>query len=343
MSMSSASTLPVLLTGIKPTGIPHLGNYFGTIRPALAMAQDSRFAKAQFYYFIADYHSLIGIKDRQLLRDYVLEVACTWLACGLDPQQVVFFKQSDIPEILELSWILTCFTPKGDLNRAHAYKAVRQSNIDQGVSEQDLDQGVSAGLFMYPVLMAADILCFDTSLVPVGEDQRQHVEMCRAIVGRINETVKRSVLRAPQEVIQPNAKIIPGLDGRKMSKSYHNTINLFAPEKELQKLINRFKTDSSAPHEPKDPDQCILFYLYQLVAPEVAQQELRARYANGIGWGEVKKLLFEQLNPFLAPMREKYLELKAKPVLVEEILQAGGVRARAVAKEQLARVKQVLM
>jgi len=231
----------VTLTGVKATGMPHMGNYLGAMRPAINRLKNNADQKNDFYYFIPDYHSLISHKDAGFIKNSSYEVAATWLACGLDPEKVIFYRQSDVPQILEFSWILACFTPKGDLNRAHAYKALTAQNAELG--REDLDQGVNAGLFFYPVLMAADILLFDTNFVPVGQDQRQHVEMARSIAQRINNFYNQELLVEPQEIIEKDVAVVMGLDGRKMSKSYDNSIPLFVDEKNLKKYINKIKPE----------------------------------------------------------------------------------------------------
>jgi tryptophanyl-tRNA synthetase len=340
--------MKTILTGIKSTGVPHWGNYFGAIRPALDL-MGSR-PDDRFYYFIADYHSLTSVRDPKVMQEYTYEVAATWLACGLDPKRAVIYRQSDIPEVMELFWMLTCHIPKGDLNRAHAYKAARDENASKGNSEgnEDLDHGINAGLFMYPVLMAADILLFDTDQVPVGKDQVQHIEIARSIAQRMNGLYKapkgmKYLLKGPQELIQESLATVVGLDGRKMSKSYQNSIPLFADPKELKKYINRITTDSLPPEAPKDPAASLLFTFYQLFGSQQEVSELRARYAQGIGWGEVKQLIFEKADQHFAPMREKYLHLMAHRHEIDSLLLQGAQQARRDAKQVLERVRSAVM
>ena len=281
------------LTGIKPTGIPHVANYIGAIRPALALTESY-----DTYYFIADYHALTTVKDPQTLTDLTYEVAAAWLAMGLDPDRVTLYRQSDIPEVFELSWILGCVTPKGLMNRAHAYKAAVEHAQAKG--KADLDADVNMGLYSYPVLMAADILIFSSDVVPVGRDQSQHVEMTRDIAGKFNLTYGE-VLKVPELLVSPTAANILGTDGRKMSKSYGNVIPLFAEPDELRKLIRRFKTDSSAPDEPKDPESTGLFQIYREIAdPEDTLRVRQALEAGAMSWKELKDQVFGLLNEFLA-------------------------------------------
>ncbi len=326
------------LTGIKPTGMPHLGNYYGAIRPALEFSQQTR---GDFFYFIADYHSLTAQKDPEKNRQSVYEVAATWLACGLDPSQVTFYRQSDVPEIFELNWILACHTPKGDLNRAHAYKALTQENKERAADE---DQGVNAGLFTYPVLMAADILLFDTDFVPVGKDQIQHVEMARSMAQRINQHYRSELLVEPQEVLTARGgAYIPGLDGRKMSKSYDNTIGLFLPEKKLQKMINKIVTDSTPPEEPKKTEDSVLFELFAATANDLEVQEMKQRYEKGISWGEVKVELFRVINREITPYRERFYELMEKTEIIDEHLALGAQKARKIAQQKILLLRQSLL
>jgi len=318
-----------VLTGITTSGTPHLGNYAGAIRPAVAA---SRRPGVESFYFLADYHALIKVQDPARVQRSTLEIAASWLACGLDPDQVWFYRQSDIPEIPELTWLLTCVAGKGLLNRAHAYKAAVDKNTEAG---EDPDAGVTAGLFMYPVLMAADILMFRAHLVPVGRDQVQHIEMARDFGARFNhlygEPEGRQYFVLPEAAIEENVATLPGLDGRKMSKSYDNTIPLFAPREQLRKLVFSIKTDSRGPGEPKDTEGSALFQLYQaFAAPEHAAAFARA-FADGIGWGEAKQALFEQLDAELAPLREKYEALIARPDHIEQVLLAGAEKARRIA------------
>ena len=321
-----------VLTGITTTGTPHLGNYAGAIRPAIAASRDPG---VESFFFLADYHALIKSEDPQRIARSRLEIAATWLACGLDPQRVTFYRQSDIVEIPQLTWLLTCVTAKGLLNRAHAYKAAVDKNLAEA---QDPDAGVNAGLYMYPVLMAADILAFGAHKVPVGRDQIQHIEMARDIGQRFNHLYGdawRAVtgqsgepLVLPEVHIDENVATLPGLDGRKMSKSYDNTIPLFASTAELKKLVMSIVTDSRAPGEPKDVEGSALFQLYQAFATPAQTAQMRQAYAEGIGWGDAKQRLFALIDETVAPMREHYAQLIGRPAQLEEILQEGARKAR---------------
>lgn len=313
-----------ILTGITPSGTPHLGNYAGAIRPAVAASHQPG---TESFYFLADYHALIKVQDPARVQRSTLEIAATWLACGLDPDRVWFYRQSDVPEIPELSWLLTCVAGKGLLNRAHAYKAAVDVNTAAG---EDADAGISAGLYMYPVLMAADILAFKAHRVPVGRDQVQHIEMARDFAARFNHIYGEHLV-LPEAVIEEQVATLPGLDGRKMSKSYDNTIPLFAPAAQLKKLIAGILTDSRTPGEPKDPDSAHLFTLYRAFASEAQAAAMHAALREGLAWGEAKQALFELLDGHLAPMRERYELLIAKPAEIEATLQAGAVKARAIA------------
>lgn len=326
----------IVLTGITTTGIPHLGNYAGAIRPAIAASQQ---AEVQSYFFLADQHALIKCQEPERIRQSAKAIAATWLACGLDPAKVRFYRQSDIPEIMELNWILTCVTAKGLMNRAHAYKAAVQANLDE--EGNDPDKGISMGLFNYPILMAADILIFNASRVPVGKDQIQHIEMCRDIAARFNY-LYGDTFQLPEAVVSQDSMILPGLDGRKMSKSYNNTIPLFDDEKSLRKLINKIVTNSLQPGEPKDADSCAVFALYSAFADNTQIASLRAEYQAGIGWGEAKKRLFELLNEQLQAPRAEYQRLMASPDYIEQQLQLGAKQARQQAIELLNRVKQAV-
>ena len=318
----STTSITRFLTGITTTGTPHLGNYVGAIRPAV---QSSLRDDVRSYYFLADYHALIKCDDPVRIQRSTLEIAATWLAAGLDPERVTFYRQSDIPEIPELTWLLTCVTGKGLLNRAHAYKASVDKNTEAG---QEPDDGVTAGLFMYPVLMAADILMFQAHKVPVGRDQIQHIEMARDIASSFNHLYGKDLLVLPEAVVDEQVALLPGLDGRKMSKSYDNTIPLFVPQAELKKRILSIVTDSRAPGEPKDTEGSALFQIYQAFAtPEETAVFARA-FADGIAWGEAKQMLFERIDREIAPMRARYQELMANPAEVERILLAGARKAR---------------
>lgn len=329
------STRKTSLTGIKPTGDPHLGNLIGAIRPALRLAESY-----DALYFIADYHALTTMRDAAEIRNYTRSVASAWIAAGLDPERITIYRQSDVPETFELSWVLSCVTAKGLMNRAHAYKAARDRNLEAG--DTDLDAGVNMGLFNYPLLMAADILIMDTDIVPVGRDQAQHVEYAADIAGSFNHAFGETV-RVPSAIIpsEETGRTLPGIDGRKMSKSYGNTIPLLAPEKQLKKLLRRIATDSSTVEEPKDPDSSAVFQLLeQFAIPDVAADARKRLEAGGTGWGDVKNELFEVLNPQLAPIRERYAELMAPGSDLDEILAAGAQRARARARNVLTRVRE---
>lgn len=312
------------LTGITPSGTPHLGNYAGSIRPSVAA---SRRADVQSFYFLADYHALIKCEDPVRIQRSTLEIAASWLASGLDPEHVTFYRQSDVPEIPELNWLLSCVTGKGLLNRAHAYKAAQDKNAEAG---REQDDGVTAGLFMYPVLMGADILMFKAHKVPVGRDQIQHIEMARDMASSFNHLYGEHFV-LPEAVIDDHVATLPGLDGRKMSKSYDNTIPLFTPREQLRKLIGGVLTDSRAPGEPKETEGSALFQIYQAFASAQETEALRKAYAEGIAWGDAKQLLFERIDREIAPLRERYDDLMAHPERVEQILQAGAVRAREIA------------
>ena len=312
------------LTGITTTGTPHLGNYVGSIRPSV---QASLRPGVQSFYFLADYHALIKCEDPVRIQRSTLEIAASWLAAGLDPEKVVFYRQSDIPEIPELTWLLTCVTGKGLLNRAHAYKAAQDKNQAAG---REQDDGVTAGLFMYPVLMGADILMFKAHKVPVGRDQVQHIEMARDMGASFNHLYGEHFV-LPEAVIDEHVATLPGLDGRKMSKSYDNTIPLFCSREQLRKLIQGIVTDSRAPGEPKDTEGSALFQIYQAFATPEQTEALRQAYAAGIAWGDAKQQLFEHVDGIVAPLRERYEALIQDPARIEATLLAGAQRARAMA------------
>lgn len=324
-----------VLTGITTSGTPHLGNYVGAIRPAIAA---SRAAQVESFYFLADYHALIKIDDPARIQRSTLEIAATWIAAGLDTDKVTFYRQSDIPEIPELTWFLTCVCGKGLLNRAHAYKAAVDKNT---LAELDPDSDVSAGLFMYPVLMAADILMFNAHRVPVGRDQIQHIEMARDMAASFNHRYGEHFV-LPEAQIEESVATLPGLDGRKMSKSYDNTIPLFAPRDQLRKLIAGIKTDSRAPGEPKETESSALFQLYQAFATPGETAALRQAYAQGIAWGDAKQMLFERIDQEIAPMRETYEALMRNPQKLEDMLRAGAAKARAIATPLTARLRQAV-
>ena len=311
-----------VLTGITTSGTPHLGNYVGAIRPAIAA---SRAEGVESFYFLADYHALIKVQDPARVQRSTLEIAAAWLACGLDPGKVWFYRQSDVPETNELTWLLTCVAGKGLLNRAHAYKAAVDRNREAG---EDDDAGITGGLYMYPVLMAADILLFNAHKVPVGRDQVQHIEMARDIGQRFNHLYGRDYFTLPEAAIEEQVATLPGLDGRKMSKSYDNTIPLFAPRAELRKLVFSIVTDSRAPGEPKDPAGSALFELYQAFATAGETAAMRKAYADGIAWGDAKQALFERIDSEVAPLRERYEALVADPARIEQQLRDGARRLR---------------
>ncbi|MEG1202039.1 MAG: tryptophan--tRNA ligase, partial [Comamonas sp.] len=313
------------LTGITPSGTPHLGNYAGMMRPAVAA---SRAQDVENFYFLADFHALIKCQDPERVNRSTLEIAASWLAIGLHPEHVTFYRQSDIPEITQLNWFLTCVTGKGVLNRAHAYKGAQDKNAEAG---KEADDGVTAGLFMYPVLMGADILMFNAHKVPVGRDQVQHLEMARDMASSFNHLYGEHFV-LPEAVVEESVATLPGLDGRKMSKSYNNTIPLFAPQDQLRKLINGFVTDSKAPGEPKDVEGSALFQIYQAFASDEETATLRQAYADGIAWGDAKAMLFERIDREIAPLRERYNHLMTNPQEVEGILLQGADKARQYAE-----------
>ena len=323
------------LTGITTSGTPHLGNYVGSIRPAV---QASLRPGVESYYFLADYHALIKIDEPARIQRSTLEIAASWLAAGLDPQRVVFYRQSDVPEIPELTWFLTCVTGKGILNRAHAYKASVDKNNAAGT---DPDTDVSAGLFMYPVLMGADILMFNAHHVPVGRDQVQHIEMARDMAHSFNHRYGEYFV-APQAAIEESVATLPGLDGRKMSKSYDNTIPLFASSAQLQKLIANIKTDSRAPGEPKDTEGSAVFQIYQAFASPQETTAFAQEFAQGISWAAAKEKLYARIDQEIAPMRARYQHLMEHPQEVEALLLQGAMKARAVATPFMARLRQAV-
>jgi len=320
----------VYLTGITTSGTPHLGNYAGAIRPAIEASQKEG---TEHFYFLADLHSLIKGFSAEEVKQSRLEIAASWLALGLDTDKAVFYSQSDIPEIPALAWMLSCQASKGLLNRAHAYKAVVQENDESG--SKDPDKGISMGLFSYPVLMAADILMFKAHKVPVGKDQIQHIEMARDMAQRFNHHYGEHFV-LPEAQVDESAAVLAGLDGRKMSKSYNNTVPLFVEEKKFRKLLMKIKTNSLEPGEPKETDGNTLFEIYRAFATPAQIEELRGRYAEGIGWGDMKQFLFEHLNDILKEPREKYNELMEQPKMVGEVLQHGAEKARSLSKPFMA-------
>ncbi len=325
----------IILTGIKPTGTPHLGNYVGALKPLIEMAHTNK-----TFMFIADLHALNIIHDPAQIRQHTYEIAAVLVALGLDLKNAVLFRQSDIVEVYQLSNLLMNVTPKGLMNRAHSYKAAMDKNIASGL---DVDAGVNMGLYTYPILMAADILLYNTDKVPVGADQKQHVEFARDIAGYFNH-IYGETFKLPEPIIGETTGIIPGLDGRKMSKSYDNIIPLFAPSNELKKKIMRIITDSKTPDEPKDPDTSTIFQLYRHFATADQIADLRERFtAGGMGYGTAKTILFEQIDSVLAPARAEYVRLMANTDELDKILADGAARARVVAADVLARVKRAML
>lgn len=324
-----------VLTGITTSGAPHLGNYVGAIRPAVEASLSGEFDS---FFFLADYHALIKCQDPAIVHQSTLEIAAAWLALGLDPANVTFYRQSDIPEIPELTWLLTCMTAKGLVNRAHAYKSAVQSNEDNG---DDADFGINMGLFSYPILMAADILMFNAHKIPVGRDQIQHIEMARDIAQRFNHHYGEHFV-LPEAQVDKEMAILQGLDGRKMSKSYGNTIPLFSTEKQLKKHINKIKTNLLEPGEPKNPDDSAVFQIWQAFATAEQTAEMRDAFANGIAWGEAKKQLFELINQQLEEPREKYMALMANSGDVEAILHQGAGKARLHSAELIVSLRQAV-
>ena len=325
-----------VLTGITTTGTPHLGNYVGAIKPAIEQSLNDNI---QSYYFMADYHALIKGREPKRIHQSSLEIAATWLALGLDTDRVTFYRQSDIPEIMELNWLLSCMTAKGLMNRAHAYKAAVQANEEAG--ETDPDKAITMGLFNYPVLMAADILAFNANKVPVGKDQVQHIEMTRDIAGRMNHHYKTQ-FALPEAIVGENTAILNGLDGRKMSKSYDNTIPLFSSEKKLLKLIRKIKTNSLEPGEPKSTNGCTLFQIFSAFATSDEISAKRKQYEEGVGWGELKNQLFEHLNTALTEPRLHYNALLEDTAFIESELKKGAEKARAQAKPFLADIRKAM-
>ena len=330
-----------VLTGITTTGTLHLGNYVGAVRPCIAA---SREPGVESFFFMADYHALIKCDEPDRIEASRLQIAATWLAAGLDTSRVVFYRQSDIPEIPELSWLLTCVTSKGQMNRAHAYKAAVDANVAAG---EDADAGVTMGLYCYPILMAADILMFNAHRVPVGKDQVQHIEMARDVAQRFNHlfggAAGTEFFVLPEASIDEEMELLPGLDGRKMSKSYDNVIPLFeGGAKALKDAIARIVTDSRAPGEPKDPDGSHLVQIYDAFATPAQREAFRAQLRAGLAWGEAKQQLFELIESEIGPMRERYDALMANPEKIEAILMDGAAKARAIAAPLLQRLREAV-
>lgn len=325
----------IVLTGIKPTGIPHLGNYIGALKPLIEQSKDHK-----TYIFIADLHALNTIKDPKIIKQHTYEIAALMIALGLDLNNAVLFRQSDITEVYQLATMLMNVTPKGLMNRAHSYKAAVDKNIE---ANQDEDAGINMGLYTYPILMTADILLYETDVVPVGADQKQHVEFARDIAEYFNRTYGK-IFKLPEPVIGEDTGLVPGLDGRKMSKSYDNTIPLFATESELKKKIMRIITDSKLPEEPKDPDESTIFQLYKNFANQQEIEELRAKFlAGGMGYGTAKTILFEKINSVLSKPRAEYERLLANPSEIDAILEEGANRARTVASKVFGRVRKAML
>ena len=316
----------VYLTGITTTGTPHIGNYVGAIRPGIAASKNPN---NKNYYFLADLHSLAKTEDPAKMHRSTLEIAAAWLALGLDTDNATFYRQSDIPEIPLFTWILTSMTAKGLMNRAHSYKAMVQANADSG--NKDADKGIMMALYSYPILMAADILMFKSTKVPVGRDQRQHVEMTRDIAQRFNHHYG-DILVLPEAVIDDNTAVLKGLDGRKMSKTYNNFIPIFESEKGLKKLIMKIKTNSLEPGEPKDTNDSTLFAMYKAFATDDEIIDIEKKYAEGIAWGEMKQFLFEYINDHIKPARDEYQRLIDEPVIVEKELLKGAEKAREISR-----------
>ena len=325
-----------VLTGVTTSGIPHLGNLVGAILPAIEASNQENTSS---FLFLADYHSLIKNTDSELTHTSSFEIAACWLACGLDPNKVIFYRQSDISHIFELTWILGCLTSKGLLNRAHAYKAAISENEENGL--KDLDKGITMGLFNYPILMAADILMFRADIVPVGQDQKQHIEMARDIAIRFNHHYG-DLLTPPEAQISDVTGVLPGLDGRKMSKSYNNTIPVFSDEKTLQKTIMKIKTNSLKPGEPKDSSNCNVFDIYKAIASEGEIKELQKNYDEGISWGDAKKILFENLNNFLSPYKQEYERIIKDRDFVESVLLEGSEKAKEVSTPLIEDVRKAV-
>ncbi|MDT8446492.1 MAG: tryptophan--tRNA ligase [bacterium] len=320
-------TQSISLTGIKPTGVPHIGNLMGAIKPALQLAETY-----QALYFIADYHALTTVRDAAAMQSQVHQVAATWLATGLDPEKVVFYRQSDIHEVFEFTWILSCFAAKGLLNRAHSYKDSVAKNEAAG---KDPDLGINMGVFNYPVLMAADIILYGAHKVPVGQDQKQHLEIARDIAEAFNHQYG-PILTLPEPIIAESVKTIPGTDGRKMSKSYDNVLPLYVPPKQLRKKVMGIVTDSKSVEEPKDPESCNVFQLYKLFANEAQTAAMAAAYQKGgLGYGDAKQALFELIDAYVAPGREAYERYINEPKELDRILALGAEKARAFARPTL--------
>lgn len=326
---------PIVLTGITTSGTPHLGNYVGAIRPAI---NASRSSELDSFFFLADYHAIVKTSDSKRIAQSTLEIASAWIALGLDCNTVTFYRQSDIPEITELAWILNTIAAKGLLNRAHAYKSAVQNNLS---IDEDGDAGISMGLFSYPVLMAADILMFNASLVPVGKDQIQHIEMARDIAQRFNHLYE-TLFEIPTAQVDDKSSVLTGLDGRKMSKSYNNIIPLFCSEKQLKKYINKIKTNLLEPGQPKDPDESAVFEIWSAFASDADTESMRVAFKEGIGWGDAKNKLYNLVNHELVESRERYFDLIQKPEVVEDLLIEGSKKARPIAQENIKKIRHAV-
>ena len=325
---------PISLTGIKPTGNPHIGNYFGMYKPAIALTE-----KYLGLYFVADLHALTSTPERKELQQMIYEVAAGWLALGLDPENSVFFRQSDIPEIPECAWMLSCLTSKGLMNRAHAYKASVDKNLE---AERDPDDGINMGLYNYPVLMAADILLYGSDVVPVGLDQKQHIEIARDIAENFNRVYGKT-LKLPEGLYTKDLQDVPGIDGRKMSKSYGNTIPIFADEKSLRKQVMRIVTDSRTPEEPKNPVGDNLFQIFRLFASPERTEEVRQHYlAGGLGYGTLKQELAETILAYFGSARQKFNDYMQDTAALDAILARGAIKARDIAVPVLKRMRKAV-
>ncbi len=329
-----------ILTGVKPTGTPHLGNYLGAIRPAIQLGKQALATGGKHFMFIADYHAINAEKDPVVLREKLREIACIYLAGGLDPTKSVFYRQSDIPEIPEITTILYAYTPKGLMNKSHAYKAQVDKNRESGKPDDD---GINMGLYTYPTLMAADILAYDTDIVPVGKDQVQHVEIARDIAGAINAHYHRELLKQPEYYVDEHVAVVPGVDGRKMSKSYGNVIPLFEDDKTIKKAIFSIKTDSRPMEEPKNPDEILVYEIYKAIATPQQLQEMGDGLRQGkLGYGHIKNMLLDAVINEIKDAREKYNYYMAHFNEVEDMLAQGAEKARPHAKKTLERLKNAV-
>ena len=323
----------IVLTGIKPTGTVHIGNYVGAIKPAIQMGQEVLANGGKLIMFVADYHAVNFMKDAEMLARIIKEASCTYLACGVDPEKAIFFRQSDVPEVFEMTTLLTNFTPKGFMNKAHAYKAAVDKNVAKG---EPNDAGINMGLYNYPILMAADILTYGSDYVPVGKDQVQHVEITADIAGAVNACYGKQVLKLPKAITEEHAALLPGTDGRKMSKSYGNVIPLLADSEEIKKAVMSIKTDSQDINAPKNPEEILLFQIARGFCKEELVREIEEGLKNGgMGYGTIKKMLTEAITEELTPIHEKYVDYMAHYDKVEEMLQEGAKKARALARPVL--------